>query len=218
MKIRLLEENEIQLAINVAHEAYRTCLLPFAKAKEEVEQYNSYVNLENLWGEVHGQNLFLFGAFEAEELVGVSALQNTGHITMLYVRPAFQRRNCGSSLLDWMRGYAKETLRLKKVTVNAIPVFTASYFEKRGFRRIQGIPYPQTVFVALEAKVRDMPQIRPERKICWGAILGVSIGTLVLVFVIAFAYNTYEAVTREVPDRAQTQEFWEHEMGEDKSL
>lgn len=191
MKIRLLEENEIQLAINAAHETYRICVLPYIRTKEEVDLYNGYVNLEKLWKEMHEGRLLLWGLFDGEELCGVSAMQKTGHITMLYVRPQFQKKGYGKALSDWMRGYAKETLHLKRVTVNAMPVFAVSYFKREGFREIQGIPYPQTFFVALEAKVKDMPQMRPEREIRWGVISGVSIATLVLVFVIAFAYNIF---------------------------
>lgn len=214
MKIRLLEENEIQLAINVAHEAYQKCILPFVRTEEEVNQYNGYVNLENLWKEVQGGRLLLWGAWEGEELCAVSAMRKEGQITMLYVRPVFQKMGYGKALLDWMRGYAKETLRLKMVTANVTPIFAAEYFKRAGFRYMNGGIYPQAAFVPMEAKVKDMPEVKPERTIRWDIIMGVIIGTLVLVFTIALSYNIYDAVTRDYETSADMEEFWEHEMGQ----
>lgn len=214
MKIRLLGENEIQMAINVAHETYRECVLPFVRMEEEVKQYNSYVNLENLWKEVHEGRLLIWGLFEAEELCAVSAMQTVGHITMLYVRRAFQKKGYGTALLDWMRGYAKETLRLKKVTVNVTPLFSESFFQRVGFKRMKEVMYPQIYFVSMEAKVKDMPEVKPERVIRWNVIMGVIIGTLVLVVAIAFSYNIYDAATRECEESAVTEEFWQNELKE----
>lgn len=214
MTIRLLEENEIQLAINVAHETYQKCILPFVRTEEEVNQYNSYVNLENLWKEMSEDGLLLWGVWEEETLCAVSAMRKEGQITMLYVRPAFQKKEYGRLLLDWMRGYAKETLHLKKVMVNVTPIFAADYFKRVGFRYMDGRIYPQAAFVPMEAKVKDMPEVRPERTIRWNVMLGVIIGTLVLVFTIAFSYNIYDAVTRDYEETANMEEFWEHEMGQ----
>lgn len=187
MNIRLLQENEIQRAVNVAHETYRTCLLPLVRMEEEVRQYNNYVNYQNLWSQVQGGTLFLWGLFEKEELCAVSAMRNNGHITMLYVRPAFQRKGYGTTLLSWMRGWAKKYLRLKKVTVNVTPAVQAGYFAHVGFRQIP-VAVQQASFLPMEAKTGEMPQIRPDRTIRWNAILGVSIGTLVLVVGIAIVY------------------------------
>lgn len=187
MNIRLLEENEIQRAVNVAHETYRTWLLPMVRTEEEVKQYNNYVNLESLWAQVHGGALFLWGLFEKEELCAVSAMKNNGHITMLYVRPVFQRKGYGTMLLNWMRGWAKKYLRLKKVTVNVTPAGQAGYFAHAGFRQIP-VTMQQVNFIPMDAKTGEMPEIRPERTIHWNAILGVSVGTLVLVVGIAIVY------------------------------
>ena len=45
------------------------------------------MNLPNLSQEMLAGRLFLWGAFENGQMCGVSAMQNVGHITALYVRP-----------------------------------------------------------------------------------------------------------------------------------
>lgn len=214
MEIRLLTENEIQSAINVAHEVYKACVLPYAKSEEEVAQYNEYVNIENLWKEMQAGKLFLWGVFEEQTLCGVSAIQNAGHITMLYVRPMCQHRGYGAALLEQMRGYAKEMLKTEHVTINVIPVTAAPFFYKRGFQLFSN-QVMTGAYVSLIADSKENLELRPKRKIPFGLICGIIGGFVTLIFVVALGYAIYHVAfeDRYVETEPGMEEFWENELG-----
>lgn len=193
MNIRLLEEHEIQRAINVAHEAYRACLLPLVRSEEEVALYNNYVNLEHIWKQVHEGSLFLWGLFEQEELCAVSAMQKNGHITMLYVRPMYQRRGYGKTLVLYMRGYAKERLGLERVTVNVIPIAAAPFFYRQKFQPVLS-GNPQKNYLPMTISSREDFSLQPKRNVSSGAIIAVISIFLTIIVVIALAFSVYHVV------------------------
>ena len=117
MEIRLLYGNEIQWAVQTAHEVYEQCVRPYTRNAAEVQQYYDYMNLPNLSQEMLAGRLFLWGAFENGQMCGVSAMQNVGHITALYVRPQYFRRRIGSNLVDRMCNFAASRLQCGRVTV-----------------------------------------------------------------------------------------------------
>lgn len=157
MEIRLLYENELQWAVNTANEVFEYCVRPFLNAQEIVQQYQSYVTVEHLWQQLSAGRLFLWGAFENGQMCAVSAMQDVGHITMLYVRPYCQRRHIGAQMLDCMSNYAASVLHKDRVTVNVMPVTAAPYFYHVGYTLIQGSPLNGT-YVSLERRIWSVPQ------------------------------------------------------------
>lgn len=151
MEIRLLYGNELQWAVYTANEVFENCIRPYARTREEVDQYYRYVQTEYLWQEMSAGRLFLWGAFENGQMCAVSAMQNVGHITMLYVRPYYGRRRVGTQLLNTMCSYAATRLGKARVTVNVMPVSCASYFYHMGFTPIQGSPM-SNIYISLERR------------------------------------------------------------------
>ena len=155
MEIRLLHRNEVQMAVYTAHEVFETCVKPYAKTQQEIEWYYSYVRVENLWQEMSAGRLFLWGAFEGGQMCAVSAMQDAGHITMLYVKPQYMKRQIGSQLVNQMCSYAAGQLRRECVTVNVMPVAAAPYFYHIGFVLTQGAPLGNS-YVPLERRIWAM--------------------------------------------------------------
>lgn len=137
MEIRLLNEHEIQWAVNTAVETFETCVRPFCRTQEEVNRFYGYVNPEHLWREMSGGRLYLFGVFDEGQMCAVSAMQGNGHITILSVKQECQLRRMGTQLLNAMYSYAADMLRLDRVTVLVSPVVKAAYFYKKGFMLLQ---------------------------------------------------------------------------------
>lgn len=158
MEIRLLYGNELQCAIYTANQVYEVCVRPYAR-QEDAAQYYGYVRLENLWQEMSAGRLYLWGAFENGQMCGVGAMQNVGHITMLYVKPQFARRHVGTELVNRMCIYAASMLHREHVTICVSPV-VASYFYHIGFTLIQGSAAGQN-YVPLERRIWSVPQTDP---------------------------------------------------------
>lgn len=158
MEIRLLYGNELQWAVNTANEVFEACVRPYA-GNEEVQQYCGYVNVEHLWQEMSTGKLYLWGAFENGQMCAVSAMQNIGHITMLYVKPYYSKRRIGTELVNHMCSYAAAMLHIERVTIWVMPM-VASYFYHTGFTLIQGC-MTGGAYVPLERRIWSMQQGYP---------------------------------------------------------
>lgn len=161
MEIRLLNANELELAANTVCDIYEKTVAARA-SEEEKKQFYEYVNADFFWVEVCKKHLYFWGAFENQGLCAVSAMQNVGHITLLYTMPQFQKKGIGCALLNEMRRFALESLRLEFVTVNAMPAYTADFFEKNGFAQKQGV-MQQASFVSLECILNTQQSTQPQQ-------------------------------------------------------
>lgn len=157
MEIRLVYGNELQMAVYAAREVFEACARPYVRTQAEVDQFYRYVQVEYLWQEMSAGRLFLWGAFEGGQLCAVSAMQNVGHITMLYVKPYFARRRLGTQLVNHMCAYAARVLHRERVTINVTPVAAAPYFYHIGFTLIQGSPVTES-HLPLERRIWAMHQ------------------------------------------------------------
>lgn len=151
MEIRILQEEEIKNASGLARYVFDTCLrnrMEYPQTIAFVDEYISESNLQNL---TQACELILWGAFEGEQLVAVSALQRDGLITMLYVLPQCQNRGYGGRLLKVMSDYARDICGFEKVTLNANPAWTSFYFAKKSFSNINANQDLKAPFVPMHA-------------------------------------------------------------------
>ena len=123
--------------------------------------------------------LTLWGAFEEGKLVAVAGLQAEGMITMLYVLPAYQNKGYGSKLLIVAREYAKHTLGMERVTLNATPAWTSAYFRKRGFSYFKNDRSMRVPFVPMYAMFKDMVSYE-KRKVPWQVVFFVVVGSILI--------------------------------------
>lgn len=157
MDIRLLQEQEIQMAVYTAQQIYEVCVRPYARSQQEVDWFYGYVRAENLWQEMHEGRLVMWGAFDGGGMCAVSAMQTVGHITMLYVRPECAGRKTGTKLLNYMCAYAQGILHKDRVTINVMPTAAAPYFYKRGFAVMQEVSRTDA-YLSLERQTAWKPQ------------------------------------------------------------
>ena len=112
-------------------------------------------------------------------------MQKEGHITMLYVLPVFQRRGCGRCLLEEMKAYAANQYQLQRVTLSAMPAWTADYFTKRRFHPMEVTQ--SCSFVPMQAKTVARA-IYEKKEIPSGVILGTSLGGLAVCAAVAVGF------------------------------
>lgn len=155
IEIRFLNANELQWAVNTANEVFEICVRGYVGTQEELTQYYNYVQAEYLWQEMSAGRLFLWGVFEDGQMCAVSAMQNTGHVTMLYVRPQFQNRRMGTQLLNGMIGYAASVLQANRITINVTPAAATPYFYRKGFIQLPKA-WPNQPYVSVEYPLVQM--------------------------------------------------------------
>ena len=171
MNIRILEEMELVQASGLARYVFDTCLRNRMEFTQTIPFIENYISEENLREMCRDNKLVIWGAFEQEQLVGVSGIQTDGMITLLYVLPQYTGRNCGAKLLTTMREYAQTVLQLDRVIVNATPAWTTGYFRKYGFVLRNPNQNMHVPFVSLEAAL-DKHVFQMKEKISGKTIVG----------------------------------------------
>lgn len=199
MDIRLIYENEVQMAVYTAHEIFEMCVRPYTQSGKEAEQFYGYVRAENLWQEMHEGRLMIWGAFDGGRMCAVAAMQSVGHITMLYVRPQYTRRKIGTRMLNYMCEYAHGILHKERVTVNVMPIVAASYFYRNGFVLMQNVPWSDT-YVSLERRTAGILPKKPEvtykpRHVSAKCIVALTAGVLIFSFTVMASVTIHHMAT-----------------------
>lgn len=186
MDIRLLCEQELPFAVDLSRYTYEYCLQRSIMQQDLITGFYQYVSLENLYQLMQSRRICIWGAWLNGQLVGVSAMQAEGHITMLYIAPFFQRRGIGKALLKEMRRFAADVLSCQVVTINAMPTWTGSYFQRQGFSLIQmqpiGVPYVSLLAPVIKEVSYPIKPMKP------GIVAAVIGGFVFLILLIAFGF------------------------------
>ncbi|MBQ8280739.1 MAG: GNAT family N-acetyltransferase [Roseburia sp.] len=175
MEIRILQKEEIKIASGLSRYVFDYCLrnrMEYPQTIAFVEEYIAEANLTKLFDE---NKLLLWGAFEEEQMVGVSGLQSDGMITLLYILPQHQNKGYGSMLLKVMREYAKEVCNFSKVTLNANPAWTSFYFGKKGFIHVnskQSLRDPFVPMYALSTNIAGFEKRPVSKRVIAFAVAG----------------------------------------------
>ena len=128
MKAQILTEDQIPEALSIARGVFDYCLRARITDLEMIHIFLQYTENTNIRNMIAEGTLTMWGIFEQGHMIAMSGMQKEGHITMLYVLPVFQRRGCGRCLLEEMKAYAANQYQLQRVTLSAMPAWTADYY------------------------------------------------------------------------------------------
>lgn len=189
MVIRKLKREEIQQAVELARKVFDYSVRNTFNDEIINGYFDSYVVYDTLIQQYDNSELTFWGAFEQRMMIGMSALSNQGHITMIYVEPNHIGRHVGKKLTRAMRIHARMEYKLPQVTVNAMPAISSAFFRRMGFVDIYAQPL-QEPYVPLY--VKSIHQVDFEKKeIPRPVFLGVSIGFTMAIFMIGMIYSVY---------------------------
>ena len=160
MKIIKINGPDISVAIQVSRNIFYQTIAPFAQSRQIIDYFEEY--LQTVEQEVAAGRLTLWGAIMNNCIVGVSALNTQGHITMLYVNQPDWHKGIGKKLIKEMRTFAYNEYRLEEITVNAMPVWTAGFFYSCGFAPVSATYSGNEIFIPLKIKVKK--EIRYKRR------------------------------------------------------
>lgn len=156
MEIRILQEQELEIAAGLSRYVFDVCVRNRMEFEQSIAYIEDYLTAENLRKLYTQETITLWGAFEQGQMVAVSALQADGMITMLYVLPVHVNKGIGSALLRTVRRYAGEKLGLERVILNATPAWMAGYFARQGFRYAEKSQRARVPYVPMYALSKDI--------------------------------------------------------------
>lgn len=100
--------------------------------KEGVEHFRDFVTDNGLRRMFDRGAYQVIGAFEADRMIGMIALRNENHISLLFVDRQYHFKGVAKSLMMSMCSYVKNELGKAMVTVNSSP-YAVGFYHKVGF-------------------------------------------------------------------------------------
>lgn len=190
MEFRILDEQDLIQASGLSRYVFDNCLRNRMEYPKTIAYIEDYLKEENLTNMHREGALTVWGAFENDQMIGVSGLQSNGLITMLYVLPQFAGKGGGKGLLRVMQNYAKAVYSMNRVTVNATPAQTANYFSNRGFEFIGSHRNMHAPFISMYADYEKL-DLHTKRAVSWKVILLAILGCFLFatIFCCVFMAN-----------------------------
>lgn len=102
MYVRILGQHEILNALHLAWEVYAQDILP-KRTHEQIEEFQKFIKYENIMPKIQSGELRFFGAFDADRLCGAGAIDQQGHISLLYVKKEMQEHGIDQMLVQAMQ-------------------------------------------------------------------------------------------------------------------
>ncbi len=121
MQICRLYKNQLNKALALVWHVFQVC------DKEDYEElgvrsFEHFISRENIEKMMDMGEMIFFGAYEENDLVGVIAMRNECHISLLFVRPEHQRKGVAKRLIRRAVAHCMEVRGdLRQITVNASP-------------------------------------------------------------------------------------------------
>lgn len=183
----MLGEQEVAQAADLAQVVYRNQIEPYFNQPQMNQYFYEYAKKETLTGRAAAGQVYVWGAFEGANMVGMSAMQPEGHVTLLYVLPQYQKRGMGKAMLLEMKRYAFEVLHLHQLTLSAMPAWTANYFARNGYvKMITG--NPMAPYISMVSPIKYHMDYTAKK---WSTpvVIGVSAAALGFVTVVGILYG-----------------------------
>lgn len=189
MFVRTISENEILPALHLVWEVYVSDVAPLLKP-EAVAGFQQFIRYENIAPRIRGGEIILFGAFEGQELCGVSGIDRRGNILLLYIRKNWQRRGVGRQLMQTMYQFCSQVLVVTRMMMRVFPSAAAAmnHLGMRDAAPAQTVG-PET-FIPMELMIAPgaMPPVRGKKNTAM--IAGVAIAVIAfLALLVKMVYN-----------------------------
>lgn len=144
IKIKYAEAKDWDAAIAVVWVTFQQ-IASQVSSEEAVKDFRDGLTSTQLYIDFLQGRYPLFCAYEGHKMVGVLALKDMAHISLLFVRKEFQGMGIGTRLLKACRAYCKKQ-GVQELTVNAIstgiPFYQANGFTAFAEERLEnGLRY-----------------------------------------------------------------------------
>lgn len=130
MEYRMIKNNEIEDSLKLVERVFMIFEAPLYK-EEGVKNFLKFIELNSFKDRMIEDNIFLYGCFDDDKIIGVIAYKNLSHITLLFVDENYHRMGIATNLFNYCLNLSKEN-DIDKITVNSSPT-GINYYHAMGF-------------------------------------------------------------------------------------
>lgn len=188
MFVRTIGENEVLMALRLVWEVYASDVAPLQKP-EAVAGFQNFIRYENISPRIRNGEIILFGAWEGQELCGVSGIDRRGNILLFYVRKAWQQKGVGRQLMQAMYQFCGQVLVITRMQMNAFPsgAMAMNHLGMRDLAPAQTVG-PET-FIPMEMMIAPGTMQPKKRNNKTVIILAVAAGVALILLLAAMVYK-----------------------------
>ena len=127
LQICRLNKNHLGKALDLVWRVFEQC------DREDYEEsgvrtFEHFIRRESMEEGMDSGEMVFFGAYEVSRLIGVIAMRDGFHVSLLFVEPAYQRRGVATRLVRRAASFCIEQKPgLRHITVNASPKGVPAY-------------------------------------------------------------------------------------------
>jgi len=129
--IRKLEIEEIEEALNLVWKTFEEFEAP-DYSDEGVQEFKNFIVPEIINEKISKSELFMWGCFLGNQIIGVIASRPPCHIALLFVDKDFHRKGIARSLYNTVLDHYKENSKHTEMTVNSSP-YALEVYRRLGF-------------------------------------------------------------------------------------
>lgn len=125
MQVRLLREGETKAALGLIWRVFCEFEAP-EYSEEGINEFKSFIEYDSFIAKLKAGTIITWGCFENDTLLGVIAVRDISHISLLFVEKDYHRRGIATQLFLAVKKHC-ENLGAKKITVNSSPYAREAY-------------------------------------------------------------------------------------------
>lgn len=133
-EIRFIKDEEWSDAMDMVYHTFLQFDAPMF-TESGIAHFHNFIMDPTLKQMYSAGNFQMVGAFDKDRIIGVVALRNYSHISLLFVEENYQKQGVGKELVRIIAEYSVNKLHQEYMTVNSSP-YAVDFYHKLGFEDI----------------------------------------------------------------------------------
>ncbi len=139
MQIIELDKNEIKRALFLVRVVFDE-FIGHKFSKKGRNEFYKYISIQNILEKYDEDRIVFYGYYDNETLVGVIALRDSNHISLLFVEKNYHGNGIARALFKEIEMLCREDPKILKLSVNSSP-YAIEFYKKIGFKAIDKEKY-----------------------------------------------------------------------------
>ena len=153
LEYREIKQEELLETLDLVRKVFNEFEAPYY-SEEGVTSFHKFIDINNMSEQYSNGSLYFYGCFVNDIIVGMIAVKDFVHISLLFVDKHYHRQSIARSLFDHIIQICKEkNPSLKMITVNSSP-YAVDVYHKLGFSNVSSEQVVDGIkFTPMELKI-----------------------------------------------------------------
>ena len=153
LEYKEIKQEELPETLDLVHKVFDEFEAPYY-SEEGIASFYKFIDINNMSEQYSNGSLYFYGCFVNDIIVGMIAVKDFVHISLLFVDKHYHRQGIAKKLFNAVLKTCKEKIpSLKMITVNSSP-YAVKFYHKLGFSNISSEQVVDGIkFTPMELKI-----------------------------------------------------------------